>query len=429
MAHDKSPRVAHAQALLRFIDASPSPYHVVENASQQLAEAGFVRTELSEPFSASGSVMYAADGVLLAWRIPEAANATTPLRIIGAHTDSPNLRLKPHPQADAYGYRRLGVEIYGGVLLNSWLDRDLGLSGRLAVRDGDTVRQQLFALDEPLLRIPQLAIHLDREISEKGLLLNRQLHMAPVYGLSAAETNDIWDVIAGALEIQVSDIVGADVMLHDTQPSSLLGTNGEFISAPRIDNQLSCHAAITALSGASSSEAITMVALFDHEEVGSVSASGARTQLMPRILESISEALGGTAQDRANVVDKSLFISADNAHATHPNYPDRHEPGHHIALNEGPVLKHNANQRYTTDAMTQGLFTLAAERAGVATQDFVNRTDMGCGSTIGPTVSALLGMRSLDVGCPQLSMHSCRELAGTSDPWAMTVLLAELLAS
>jgi len=216
-------------------------------------------------------------------------------------------------------------------------------------------------------------------------------------------------------------------MLHDTQASQLIGIDGEFISAPRLDNQLSCHAALTALSGATSPDSIAMVALFDHEEVGSMSATGAATQLLPRVLSAIGHGLGANEAAAAVALGESLFVSADNAHGTHPNYPERHEPAHLIALNGGPVLKHNANQRYTTNAMTAGAFTLAAERAGVQTQHFVNRTDMGCGSTIGPTVSASLGMRALDVGCPQLAMHSCRELAGTNDPWDMTLLLAELL--
>jgi len=265
--------------------------------------------------------------------------------------------------------------------------RDLGLSGRLAVRGDDGPEQVLVTIDDPILRVPQLAIHLDREISDKGLLLNRQQHLAPIYGLSGPNTADIWEIVASSAGVALSDIIGADLMLHDTQPSQLIGVDQEFISAPRLDNQLSCHASLTAITGVISTDSIAMVTLFDHEEVGSVSATGAATSMLPRILERITEGLGGTAADHAAALSESLFVSADNAHATHPNYPERHEPAHHIALNAGPVLKHNANQRYTTDAMTEGIFRLAAERAGVSTQSFVNRTDMGCGSTIGPTVS------------------------------------------
>lgn len=423
---------AHAQSLGRFIDRSPSPFHVVHSAITMLEEAGFDAVVHGTPSRLEpGRYYVAADGAITAWIVPDDAQPTTPFRIVGAHTDSPNLRLKPDPIADSVGYRRLGVETYGGVLLNSWLDRDLGVSGRLAIRTddstgGSTVDTRLVFIGEPILRVPQLAIHLDRDISERGLLLNKQQHLSPIYGL-ADESTDIWDAVAENADVSRDDILGAELMLHDTAPAQLAGLDHEFLSAPRLDNQLSCHAALTALAGTTPRDTIPMIALFDHEEVGSVSNTGAATAMLPRLLTEISTSLGAAAQDHRTAISDSLFISADNAHATHPNYPDRHDPGHHIALNAGPALKHNANQRYTTDALSAGLFQLAAEHAGVATQSFVSRSDMPCGSTIGPTVSALLGMRALDVGCPQLAMHSCRELAGSNDPWDMTLVLAELL--
>lgn len=392
-----------------------------------LDDAGFAELRPDTPMpSVPGRYFIAADGALTAWIVPDLADATTPFRIVGAHTDSPNLRLKPTPNADTGSYRRLGVEVYGGVLLNSWLDRDLGLSGRLAIRSNTGVESRLLLIDEPILRIPQLAIHLDRDVSERGLLLNKQQHLAPIYGLTG-DGADIAELLADAAEVSPDDIVGADVMLHDTMPSQLIGADREFISAPRLDNQLSCHSAITALAGTTPTDTIAMIALFDHEEVGSVSSTGAATSTLPRLLEEVRAALGGTPSESRIALANSLFISADNAHATHPNYAERHEPQHHIAMNAGPVLKHNANQRYTTDAISAGMFRIAAEHAGVATQDFVSRGDMPCGSTIGPTISASLGMRALDVGCAQLAMHSCRELAGATDPWDMTLLLAELL--
>jgi len=426
MSPDLQSRAAHAQSLGRFIDASPSPFHVVETGRSLLLDAGFVEADTSSEEGLLGARFITRDGALIAWNIANGTASDAPFRIVGAHTDSPNLRLKPHPNADAVGYRRLGVEVYGGVLLNSWLDRDLGLSGRITARGSEgAATEHLVRLDAPILRIPQLAIHLDREINDKGLKLNKQLHLAPIYGLHGG--SDIWEIVSDAADVAPQDILSAELMLHDTAPSQLVGVDREFISAPRLDNQLSCHASVTALSGIATTEAIPMVALFDHEEVGSVSHTGAATAALPRLLAQITAALGGTDADHARSLDRGLFVSADNAHATHPNYPERHEPQHHIALNGGPTLKHNANQRYTTDAVSAGAFHLAAERAGVQTQEFVNRTDMGCGSTIGPTIAAGLGMRALDVGCPQLAMHSCRELAGTNDPWDMTLLLAELL--
>lgn len=427
MATDSNSHSAHALALCRFIDDSPSPFHVADNSASALELTGFTRTGLDSDGSV-GKFVAVVDGSVVAWVVPEAAKPGTPFRVVGAHTDSPNLHLKPSPDANEFGYLKLGVETYGGVLLNSWLDRDLGLSGRLAIRSGDSVEMKLVHISDPILRIPQLAIHLDHEINSKGLLLNKQAHMSPVYGLSSPESQGIMSLIAESVSVSQSDIVGMELMVHDTAPSQLIGANREFVSAPRLDNQLSCHAAVTALSGVSSSNAISAIVLFDHEEVGSVSATGAATSSLPRLLSSITASLGGSATDHEAALAESLFVSSDNAHATHPNYADRHDPNHHIALNGGPVLKFNANQRYTTNAKSEGLFRLAAERAGVQTQQFVSRSDLPCGSTIGPTVSAQLSMTALDVGCPQLAMHSCRELAGTNDPWELTLLLAELLS-
>ena len=405
MVTESSSHSAHAHALSRFIDDAPSPFHVVASAAAMLAESGFIDAASASTQAVSGKFYRVQDGSILAWVVPEGAPVNAPFRIIGAHTDSPNLHLKPAPNANAYGYRRLGVETYGGVLLNSWLDRDLSVSGRIAVRVDDSVTLSLVNIERPILRIPQLAIHLDREISSKGLLLNKQKHMAPIYGLSPDDSNDIWDLVAENAGVAKSDIVGAELMLHDTAPSQVIGADAEFISAPRLDNQLSCHAALTALCGVNAENHIPVISLFDHEEVGSVSATGAGTTTLPRRLAMISASLGATSADHDEALSNSLFISSDNAHATHPNYADRHEPNHHIALNGGPALKHNSNQRYTTTAKTEGLFHLAAERVGVTTQAFVTRSDLPCGSTIGPTVSALLGMPALDVGCPQLAMH------------------------
>lgn len=429
MVNESPSHAAHAQALCRFIDDAPSPFHVAANAASMLESAGF--EDRSATAAVSGKFFTVKDGAIVAWVVPEGAAPTTPFRVVGAHTDSPNFHLKPMPEADAHGYRRLGVETYGGVLLNSWLDRDLSVSGRVAVRTGGDpagVETVLVKVDRPILRIPQLAIHLDREISTKGLLLNKQRHMAPIYGLSPTESADIFDVVAASAGIAKSEIIGSELMLHDTAPSQLIGADEEFISAARLDNQLSCHAALTAISGVEPGETVAVVALFDHEEVGSVSATGAATTMLPRLLAGISATLGATSDEHDQALAQSLFVSSDNSHGTHPNYADRHEPQHHIALNGGPALKHNANQRYTTTARSEGMFRLAAERAGVTTQSFVSRSDLPCGSTIGPTVSSLLGMTALDVGCPQLAMHSCRELAGTNDPWDLTLLLAELMS-
>ena len=422
-----SAHVAHATALCRFIDRSPSPFHVVESGVAMLDDAGFDRVGPDEATPAAVGRFYSVlDGSLTAWVVPDGASASTPFRVVGAHTDSPNLRLKPRPDVEAGAYAGLGVEVYGGVLLNSWLDRDLGVSGRVTIRDGERgVATRLVLIDEPVARIPQLAIHLDREVNERGLVLDRQRHLAPILGRRGAS---IVDLVADRVGVPHTDIVGADLMLHDVAPAALVGAGQDFISAPRLDNQVSCHAALTALIGGSPADAIGVAALFDHEEVGSVSATGAAAARLPRLLRRVSRALGGDAGDHDRALADSLFISADNAHATHPNYADRHEPAHPVVMNGGPVLKFNASQRYTTDAVSAGQFRLAAERAGVNTQEFVSRSNMPCGSTIGPAVAAALGVRALDLGCAQLAMHSAREIAGADDPWDLTLVLAELLA-
>lgn len=422
---------AHAHSLCRFIDDSPSPFHAARSAHDLLAEAGFVSVAATEPHPTDpGRYVKVIDGSMLAWVTPAGASGTTPFRIVGAHTDSPNLRLKPHPDSDTLGYRRIGVEVYGGVLLNSWLDRDLGMSGRLSLRDpsraGGEPRVVMVHLREPLFRIPQLAIHLDREINEKGLVLNRQNHLGPIYGLDGG--SGVLELAAEAAGVSLDDVVGFELMLHDINPAALVGLREAFISAPRIDNLLSCHAAVTALSGSNSDRVVPVVALFDHEEVGSTSATGAGTAMFPRFLQQISASLGATEQQHHQALAQSLFISADNAHATHPNYPERHDPAHNVFMNAGPVLKFNAGQRYTTDAVSAGMFRLAAERAGVETQSFASHSDIACGSTIGPAVAARVGLRALDVGCAQLAMHSIREIAGSRDPWDLTLVLADLLS-
>lgn len=416
-----TPHLAHAQSLCRFIDESPSSFHAVATAVQVLESSGFVEVDSATP--STGGFFHVRDGSILAWMVPDQADASTRFRIVGAHTDSPNLRLKPQPFSRSAGLGRIGVETYGGVLLNSWLGRDLGLSGRLAVRTTSGVEQRLVGSDTPVLHIPQLAIHLDRDINTTGLVLNKQNHLSPIFD---ADPIALMNLLCEQASCSPDDVLGSELMLHDTQPSQVIGLDQEFISAPRLDNQLSCHAAITALSGTQTSDSISVVALFDHEEVGSVSQSGAATSQLPRLLRSIHRSVGGTDDSYDHVIAASLFVSADNAHATHPNYPERHDPQHHVALNGGPVIKVNANQRYTTDAMTMAEAALAAERAGVETQRFVSRSDMACGSTIGPTVASLLGVQALDLGCPQLAMHSIRELAGSRDPWDLTLLLAAL---
>jgi len=411
--------------LLAFLRASPTPFHAVAEAQQRLTAAGF--TPLDEVARwdrlPAGAYQVTTSGTnLIAFVLPE---ERTQFRIIGAHTDSPNLRLKPNPEYAAEGYAQLGVEVYGGALLNSWLDRDLGLAGRILVRHDDgTIGSRLVHLERPLLRVPQLAIHLDREVNDKGLILNRQDHLAPLLGLTSSG-GSLAAMVAEAARVEADRIVGTELMLFDLSPPTLGGQANEFIFSARLDNLAMCHAALTATIRAPRPSAISVVALFDHEEVGSASAAGAGSAVLPRILERLLPDREAFHQACA----RSSCVSADMAHAVHPNYASRHEPRHKPQLNGGPVIKTNTQQRYATTATTAAMFARLCHDEGVPVQHYAHRTDLPCGSTIGPITSTLLGIATVDVGNPMLSMHSARELAGSRDPELMTRVLARYLQS
>ena len=418
-------------AMMGYIDASPSPYHAVTEAGARLVAGGFRALDLEDPWpTGPGGYVVERDGSLVAWWAPDGAPSDAPFRVVGAHTDSPNLRLKPHPDTGRAGFRQLAVEVYGGALLNSWLDRDLGLSGRVTVRaEGGGVAHHLVLVDKALARVPQLAIHLDRDISSKGLLLNPQQHLVPIWGVGAVDEGGLVRFVADELGIDAGEILGWELMLHDLTPASFLGASGELLASARLDNLCSCFAAVRALLDVAQAvdspnpaprwmagAGPTAICLYDHEEVGSESATGAGGTLLASVLERAVAARGGDRDAFLRSMAGSVCASADMAHATHPNYSERHEPGHWIEANGGPVIKVNANQRYATDGRTSAEFALACERAEVPVQRFVSRTDLPCGSTIGPITSARLGMRTVDVGVAQLSMHSARELCGADDP-------------
>ncbi len=409
-----------ADRLLAFVDAAPSPFHAVDESARLLDDAGFVELDLADDdWPEGGAAFIRRGGALIAWVAP-GDRPEIPYRFIGAHTDSPNLRIKPHADLDGSGFRRLAAEPYGSPLLNSWLDRDLGLSGRVAVRDDEgDVSIELFRDDRPLLRVPQLAIHLDRGVNENGLALDRQRHLHPVWGLGPASDPTFAEWLADTIGVRAEQVMSWDAMCHDTLPAGFLGVDEELISAPRIDNLCSCFGAISALIRLATEpdalSAVAVVALFDHEEVGSESATGASSPLLQMAVERIGDSRGGTPRDLIRAIAGSAFLSADMAHGTHPNYPDRHEPNHPIVLGEGPVIKVNVNQRYATDAHTAALFVDACSAVGVPTQTYVHRADLACGSTIGPVVAARMGIPVVDVGMAQLSMHSIRELMATAD--------------
>jgi aspartyl aminopeptidase len=401
-------------SLLTMLGASPSPYHAVATLQARLTDAGF--RELAEHDAwtdVSGKCFVTRGGALIAWVADKADPVSAGFHIIGAHTDSPNLRIKPNAAASSVGYRQLAVEIYGGALNNSWLDRDLGVSGRLVLSDGTTA---LVKVDRAIARVTQLAIHLDREVNEKGLVLDKQLDMLPIAGLGEHNSDafDTW--IATQAGVDPSTVHAHDLMFHDLTPPGLLGLDGEFIVSARIDNLFSCWAAVEALLAApTASGRIPMVALFDHEEVGSSSTTGAAGPLLEIVINRINAAFGLSTDEAARAMHASSCLSSDMAHAVHPSYADRHEPGHRPLPNAGPVLKVNANQRYATSAIGAARFRAACERVDVPIQTFVSRNSQPCGSTIGPITATRLGIETIDVGCAMLSMHSARELCGTAD--------------
>jgi aspartyl aminopeptidase len=421
-----------ADGLCAYIDASPSPFHACAQAAQQLRARGFSEVLETQPWPGEpGRWFVVRGGSLVAWSTEHAAGPESPFRVVGAHTDSPNLRIKPQPDVSRAGWQQLGVEVYGGPLLNSWLDRDLGISGRVAVRGSAGVETRLIVVNEPLLRVPQLAIHLDREVATDGLRLNPQQHLAPVWGVGSGSA-DFREFVAGHAQVAAADVLGWDLMTHDLTPSRRIGRDGELIAAPRLDNLATSYAAVRALIAADAAPAdrplTPVVALFDHEEVGSVSERGAGSTLLPTVLERIVLAAGGGREHYLRALSASVIASGDMAHATHPNYADRHEPQHQIAVNGGPVLKVNNKLRYATDSVGAGIFTAACEQAGVPLQRFVTRSDLPCGSTVGPITAALTGATTVDFGAPMLSMHSARELGGADDPAMYAAALTAFLA-
>ena len=418
--------------LIDFIDASPSPYHAAAEALLRLTAAGFTEVGLDQEWpSETGRYATLDGGSLFAWVVPEGAAPHTPFRLLGAHTDSPTLRVKPRPDTGAAGIRQIGVEIYGGPLLNSWLDRDLGLAGRVVVRTPGGPQTRLLRIDRPLLRVPQLAIHLDQDLKAgSGLKLDPQQHMVPIWSLGPAESGTFKALIGAELGIPAQDVLSHDLMTYDLTGGRLAGADEEFVSSARLDDLECSHACVSALAavaGEPASQHVSALVLFDNEEIGSVSATGARGAWLGRQLERSVLARGGTRDEFLRAVAGSVHVSADMGHATHPNYPDKHEPEHQVALNGGPILKMNANVLYATDAKTHATFLLAAEQAGVPVQYFVMRSGVRTGSTIGPYVAAGLAMPTVDVGNPALAMHSARELGGAEDPAMMIAALRAFL--
>lgn len=420
--------------LLELIDASPSPYHAAAASVRRLEAHGFTALDEREPWDLGpGAKRYVVRGgaSVVAFECGAAPPERGGFLLIGAHTDSPGLRVKPNADVRASGYRQVAIEVYGGVLQSTWLDRDLGVAGRVALADGTT---RLVRFARPICRIPNLAIHLNREVNTHGLQLNAQTQLMPLLGMATdKEAPPFKERVAQELGegLRANDLLGWELCLFDSAPSTLIGDAAELISAPRLDNLGSCHAALVALTSAGApGDATRVVALYDHEEVGSQSAAGARSRFLTSVLERVAvSSPHATSQAAARAFARSFLLSADMAHAIHPNYADKHDKEHAPRLGGGPVIKVNANQSYASDGPGIALFARACASSGVSSQRFVSRNDLPCGSTIGPITAARMGIRAVDVGNPMLAMHSCRELAAAADVspmiQAMTWLFTE----
>ncbi|MEH6564833.1 MAG: M18 family aminopeptidase [Halopseudomonas sp.] len=420
------------QDLADFILQSPTPFHATATLRARLLEAGYTALDERADWQLESGGKYLVtrnDSSLIAFQLGDADSFQRGIRLVGAHTDSPCLRVKPQPELNQQGLWQLGVEVYGGALLSPWFDRDLSLAGRVSFRDSaGRISSRLIDFKRPIAVIPSLAIHLNRGVND-GQPINAQTDLPPVLAHSLDPARDLRRLLAEQLEREHADcgevaILDYELSFYDTQPPATIGLDNDFFSAARLDNLLSCHAGLTALLNASSEQACLLVCT-DHEEIGSSSCCGADGPF----LEDVLCRLIPDATQRVQVIQRSLLVSADNAHAVHPNFAAKHDENHGPKLNAGPVIKINSNQRYATSSETAAFFRALCQAAQVPVQSFVVRSDMGCGSTIGPITASRLGVRTVDVGAPTFAMHSIRELAGSRDPGYLTTVLRHFFNS
>ena len=416
---------SHISDLAAFIIASPSSFHAAAEAARRLDSAGYTRLDETDAWPSDAGRRYVVrDGAIIAWIQPDGLAESAPFRIVGTHTDSPGFKLKPKPTTGAFGWLQAGVEVYGGPLLNSWLDRELELAGRIVTITGE----QHLVRTGPYLRFPQLAIHLDRAAND-GLRLDPQQHMNPVFGLGDVSTADLVGHLAELAGIRGDDVAGYDISVADTAAPAVFGHDGAFFASGRMDNLVSVHSGLAALLATPDSGThVSVLAGFDHEEVGSATRSGAAGPFLADILARISDGLGAGESDRLRALAGSWCFSADAGHSVHPNYPERHDPANRPVMGGGPLLKINAKQRYATDATGAAEWARSCAQAGVAWQEFVSNNAVPCGSTIGPLTATRLGIRTVDIGIPLLSMHSARELASVDDPGALSAALGAFFA-
>ncbi|MCM1305641.1 MAG: M18 family aminopeptidase [Lachnospiraceae bacterium] len=419
---DKSAQQKFSQGLLRYLNNSPTAYHAVENAAEILRENGFQELKETAEWSLEQGGRYYVTkngSCIIAFTTGEGSLAESGFRIIGAHTDSPGFKIKPGSCiVTPDGYVKINVEVYGGVILSTWFDRPLALAGRVIVKEGGTLKEKLVRIHKPVLMIPNLCIHFHRDVNDK-CSYNKQTDMLPL--LSMKEENmEKGDYLLNILEEETGigrgDVLDYELFLYEYQEGIFTGRRGEFISASRIDDLALVYAGLTALTGSKDGgNACKVFAAFDNEEVGSASAQGARSGILLRILDRICKNLGLTEEACFRAIANSTSVSADTAHAVHPNYSDKHDPECRPVLGGGPVVKYSASQRYGTTAFSAAYFMEACGRAGVPCQKFVNRNDTTGGSTIGPFLSSLTTIPTVDIGIPVLAMHSVREFGAVMD--------------
>jgi len=428
--------------MLEFIDGSPSPFHAVESAKLRLVKRGYhelnERDQWSQLVPGTGYFVIRGGGSLIAFRLGTQPLAEAGARLVGAHTDSPNLRLKPRLAKGAHGHMLFDVEPYGGLMVATWADRDLALAGRVFIADDESDqgrRAVLINSSDPVCRITTLAIHLNRKVNDEGLKFNKHKHLSPLVGQLDHLVGDdetpgsvALEWIASLAECDPQHIVGHDLCLYDAQKGSMIGLDHSYLQVGRLDNLASSYHGLTALLEQSSNptpEFTQVLSLFDHEEIGSQSARGAQSTFLGDV---ITRLCGGAGEPLTRCVQRSYQVSADMAHAVHPHYADLHDGTHQPLLNHGPVIKNNVNMRYATDGDTAAAFRSACQAAGITPQEFVNRPDLACGSTIGSITASRLGLPTVDVGNPMWSMHSVREMAGVADQILMHRALSAFYA-
>jgi len=425
--------IALLKRFLAYLDASPTPNHAVQSTLAALEPHGFTEIDLGDPpeqLPAGFRGYVVKGGSIVVFHVGARPAVEAGFRMVSAHTDSPNLRIKPQPYVRSHGYVRLSVEVYGGAINATWADRDLGMAGHVIVRDGDGITSHLVTIEEAVCRIPNLAIHLNRKVNTEGLTLNAQTQLPAVFSLEDDGGDDPLRALLGSkVGAAPADVLTWDLSLYDLTPARTIGAHDEFLCSARLDNLASCHAGLEALIASLEHgipDSTSVLALFDHEEIGSRTARGANSRILEEVLRLVlrnAEPQGQGTFSRS--LAHSWLISADMAHAVHPAHPDVHDSTHMPKMGAGPVIKQNANKRYGTEADTAAMFLLLCEHTDTPVQWFVNRSDLSCGSTVGPILASRLGVRTVDVGNPMLSMHSAREMCGTADHPRMARVMAE----